>query len=381
MGQIYDAVVLGLGGVGSAAAYHLARGGARVLGLDQHPLVHALGSSHGHSRVIRKAYFEHPDYVPLLARAYALWGALEREVGVRLYYETGVLQVGPEDGEVVPGVLRSAAEHGLEVDAWSAEEAARRFPGFAFPEGHRVLLEREAGVLRVEAAVRAHLDAAVAAGAELVAPAEVSALDVDADGVRVALTGGEVRARHLVVCTGAFDAALRMVGLTLPIRPIGKTMFWYPPGPAHHLDAGCPAFLFEGAHGVFYGLPAFEGQGLKVAQHSGGEPLDAPDAARRPVPAEERAAVQAFLRRSLPGAGAQELGAARCMYAMTPDGHFIVDRHPRHPHVQVAVGLSGHGFKLTPALGQALADRVLRGETPLRVGFLGLQRFGDRRDR
>jgi len=377
MGGIHDAIVIGLGGVGSAAVYHLARGGARVLGLEQHALVHALGSSHGHSRVIRKAYFEHPDYVPLLRRAYALWGTLEREVGERLYHPCGVLQVGPADGVVVQGVLQSAAEHGLPVEDLDPQEAMARFGGFVVPEGHRAVLETDAGVLRVEAAVQAHLEAARAAGAELVAGVEVQAVDVDADGVRVRWAGGEARARHLAVCTGAFGGVLAALGLTLPVRPLGKTMFWYPSAPEYDLDAGCPAFLFEHPeHGVFYGLPAFEGHGVKVAQHSGGEVLDAPDAAQRPVPAEEAAAVQAFLQRSLPKAGQGVLQTVRCMYAMTPDGHFIVDHHPRHPHVQVAVGLSGHGFKLAPALGQAVADRVLRGVTDLPVGFLGLQRLG-----
>lgn len=376
MGEIYDAIVLGLGGVGSAAAYHLARGGARVLGLEQHGLVHDQGSSHGHSRVIRKAYFEHPDYVPLLVRAYALWGALEREAGTRLYHPCGVLQVGPEDGVVVPGVRASAAQHGLPLEVMTPEAAAARFPGFVVPEGHTALLELDAGVLRVEAAVRAHLDAAAASGATLVPHAPVTGLAVADAQVRVSWPGGEARARHLVVCTGAFDEVLARLGLALPVRPLGKTMFWYPPAPEHALEAGCPAFLFESAHGVHYGLPAFEGEGVKVAQHHGGEVLDAPDAARRPVPPEEAAAVEAFRRRALPGSGQGVLRTSRCMYAMTPDGHFIVDRHPAHPRVQVAVGLSGHGFKLTPTLGQALAERVLRGETALPIGLFGLQRFG-----
>ena len=148
--MIYDVIVIGCGGVGSATLWQLASRGARVLGIDPYAPGHDRGSSHGDTRVIRQAYFEHPDYVPLLRRAYALWSDLEQQAGRRLYHETGVLEIGPPNGEVVPGVLTSARVHGLEVESLTADEVAQRFPGCAVPDGDVAVFEKRGGFLRVE---------------------------------------------------------------------------------------------------------------------------------------------------------------------------------------------------------------------------------------
>ena len=351
----WDAIVVGAGGVGSAALAHLARRGLRVLGIEQHDRGHALGSSHGESRAIRLAYFEHPAYVPLLRRAYALWSELEAATGQRLYTASGVLQIGPPDGEVLQGVRRSAQTHGLSVEPLSAGAVEERFPGFRVPAGMAGLLEAEAGHLAVEACVRAHLDQAEAHGATCWHGAPVRGWRVEPDGVWVRTPRGEATARRLVLATGAWAD---LPGLTVR----RKTQHWLTPA-APGACAGAPVYLYELPEGIFYGFPPLGGA-MKAAEHTGGEVVADPSAVDRMVRGADRAPVQGFLRRWLPGVDAGAIQRETvCMYTMTPDGHFAVGPHPRHPAVVVAAGLSGHGFKFAPVLGEALADLVERGQT------------------
>ena len=399
MSSSWDCVVLGLGGVGSAALFHLARRGAKVLGLEQHHLVHDLGSSHGQTRVIRLAYYEHPDYVPLLRRSYALWAELEAEAGRQLYVPCGVLQVGPTDGEVVPGVLASAAAHGLAVERLDRAAVASRFSGYAMPDGYAAVFEAEAGLLLVEDCVRAHLERARAMGAEVRAEERVFGLRREGEGVVLESSGGPIRAGAVVVAAGAGSAAL-LADLRLPLELKRKTQFWFAhTGPSYAAARGAPAFLYELPEGVFYGLPYLDDRGVKVAQHSGGETIARPlDPAERPASVgsgfrppptlppswrstgpEELHAVEVFRRAWLPELAGPLRESSPCMYTMTPDAHFIVDRHPEIPSLAFAAGLSGHGFKLTPALGEALAELALGSGTRLPVDFLSAGRFASKR--
>jgi monomeric sarcosine oxidase len=355
----YDAIVLGVGGVGSAALYHLARRGARVLGVDRFAPGHDRGSSHGLTRMIRLAYFEHPDYVPLLRRAFELWEALEREHGSRLYRETGLVQVGPPDGEVVPGVLRAAAEHGLAV------EEVSRIEGLSWPDSMRAVYERRAGLLAVEECVRAHAALAERAHAEI---RRLAVLDwrADGDGVVVETEAGPIRAARLVLTPGAWAPP------EWGVHVLRKSMSWYA---AERHDA-LPAFLFELEHGVMYGFPSIDAFGVKVAEHTGGQSVDDPLLADREVDPAEQARVEAFLGAHVPGVSRVRTRHETCFYTMTPDGHFLLGRHPRWPQVVLAAGLSGHGFKFAPVLGEILADLALDGATRHPIGFLRPDRFG-----
>ena len=374
----YDAIVVGTGGAGSAALYHLAQRGLKVLGLDRFAPPHDRGSSHGETRIIRQAYYEHADYVPMLLRAYEHWNALEAKTGEHLFYRTGLLQLGPADGRVIPNVRRSAETHGLAVEALDAAESIARFPTFRCgPEGAG-LYEAKGGTLRVEACVVAHLAAAREAGAEWAGDAAAS-WAIDGEGVVVRGERGEYSAARLVVCAGSWATdllgpLLRDHEVELEVRR--KSLFWFATEAEDlRFDRGCPAFLFEVPEGLFYGFPVFDELGLKVAEHTGGEVVEDPLKVSRSVYPEEEERVRAFLREYIPSAGDRLLQHAVCLYTMTPDEHFVVDRHPEHPQVAFAAGLSGHGFKLTPALGEALADLVTEGRTDVPVGFLGLGRF------
>jgi sarcosine oxidase len=372
----YDVIVLGTGGVGSAAVYHLAKRGARVLGVDQFPGGHDRGSSHGETRVIRQAYFEHADYVPLLLRAYELWRELEQEYGFDLLRQVGLLQVGPPEGIVVRGVLEAARLHGLAVAPLAAEEVGHRFPAFRVPAGSVGVFEPKAGYLRVEKCVLAHLSAALQHGAEVRTGVVVRNWRREGSGLVVERDNGDrFYADKLVITAGPWAPQLLAdIGVPLVVRR--KHLYWFPTSDAsYHESTGCPTFLYELPHGVFYGFPQIDELGVKVAEHSGGAVIDDPANDPRPLDKEDLCRVEDYLTRYLPGVGRPMQLRSVCFYTMSPDEHFLVDRHPAHENVFFAAGLSGHGFKFTSVLGEALAELALNGRTKLPLGFLGLGRF------
>ena len=371
----YDAIVLGAGGVGSAALAHLARRGVRAVGIDRFSPPHDRGSSHGQSRVIRQAYFEHPHYVPLLVESYRLWHELERLHGERLFHQVGLIQLGPADGQVVPGVLRSAAEHGLTVEQMSAEAVQRRWPGIRVGSNLVGVFEPGAGYLRVEDCVRAHLEAARAAGADLLLDTEVHSWTASDREVRIQTSRGELAAERLVIAAGAWAGQL-LADLNVPLVVRRKSLFWFEATAADYdVAAGFPVYLFELPDGVFYGFPKLDVRGVKVAEHTGGRQVADPLVVDRNVDDAEQRRVAAFLAAHLPRVSNDMSGHTVCLYTMSPDEHFVVDRHPGHENVVFAAGLSGHGFKFTPVLGRALAELALDGGTPLPFGFLSLKRF------
>lgn len=372
--KTYQAIVLGVGGVGSAALDQLARRGVRVLGLDRFPPGHDRGSSHGATRIIRQAYFEHPDYVPLVLRAYDLWDELARRVGQTLYEEVGLLQIGPPQGEVVGGVLASAQMHRLEVDLLSAGQVTRRWPGFHVPDTLVGVYERRAGFLHVERCVAAHASRAVAAGAELLTDRSIVSWKADGSGIVVRTDRETLRADALVICAGAWAGQLLMdIGVRFEVRR--KPLFWFETLDDTYRKDHCPAFLYELSQGIFYGTPQLGGDGVKVAEHTGGELVADPLDLDRQVTEKDLAPVEQFVRAFLPRASRRVTHHSVCMYTMSPDAHFVVDRHPVHPQVVFVAGLSGHGFKFTPVLGEIIADLVIDGQTKQPIDFLRRNRF------
>lgn len=372
----YDVIVLGTGGLGSAAAFHLARRGARVVGLDRFPGGHAHGSSHGETRIIRKAYFEHADYVPLLNRAYDLWHELEQRSGEQLYRQVGLIEAGPPDGIVVPGVLEAARRHGLAVDEVSRTDFRKRFPAFALPERDVAVFEQDAGFLFVEQSVLAHLSEAKACGAELRTGEAVVAWQANDQGVSVQTESETVHAASLVITAGAWATNL-LVGLGVPLKIRRKHLHWYGcDDPRYLADNGCPGFFFETPAGYLYGFPQITDDGVKVADHTGGTEITDPLTDDKSIEPEDQRRVEAFLEAYLPSVSTTRTRHAVCYYTMSPDEHFIVDRHPEHSNVAFAAGLSGHGFKFTSVLGEVLAELVLEGSTHQPIDFLRCNRFG-----
>ena len=382
----YDAIILGAGGVGSAAMWQLAQRGLRVLGIDRFDPPHGEGSSHGQTRIIRQAYFEHADYVPLLLESYRLWEELEALSGQELKVETGLLEVGPRDGIVVPGVLSAARQHGLAVEELAATAIESRWPAFRVPSKNSPselvgVFEPRAGYLKVEDCVTACLAEAKRHGAELLPNVEVRDWQTG-DDILVRTTAGDFRANRLVITAGAWSGPL-LHDLGVPLEVRRKPLMWYEPRDASATAAaltsaanGFPCFLFELSHGIFYGFPAVDERGLKAAEHSGGDAIANPLAIDRKLHATDHQRVDQFLQTHIPSVRTPCRDHAVCLYTMSPDEHFIVDRHPDDPRVVFAAGLSGHGFKFTPVLGQALAELATEGVTCQPTAFLSLGRFG-----
>jgi sarcosine oxidase len=361
----FDVIVVGLGAMGGATAFHLARRGHRVLGLEQFEPGHARGSSHGESRIIREIYFEHPLYVPIVRRAYELWYDLEREVGERLLTVTGGLMIGPEDGTLVRGVLESAAEHAIPHEVLSSNEIRARYPGFAPSDGNVAVVDARAGYLDADACVRAHLTLAARRGAELRFDERVISWVSDGERVHVESTRGRYSARQLVVAAGPWVNTL-FPDLNLPLTIERQVLVWLESA-AHaewYAPTRCPIYLWEYATGrLGYGFPRLA-QGVKAAVFHEGDIVRDPDAIERTIAPEEVQAVRDALQHILPDVAAGELRDARvCPFTDTPDTHFLIDFHPSFSNVLISSPCSGHGFKFASAIGELQADLLIDGRS------------------
>ena len=363
--------------MGSASAYHLARRGRRVLGLEQFEPLHERGSSHGLTRIIRLAYHEHPSYVPLLRRSYELWHELEAVAGEELLITTGALEGGPADGSTFLGALEAARLHDLPHEILDADALRRRYPAFAgFDPGTRVVWQPDGGFLLAERSMRAHLDGAFAAGAELRFGEAVRTWEVIGDdGVRVTTGRGTFEADRLLICAGAWAPSLVPDLATLAV-PERQVLAWLTPKrPDLFVPRRFPVFLIDVDEGSYYGFPAHDGHGLKVGwYHHFREAID-PDDPDRSTRPDDEAVLRAFVERYLPdGAGPTEMMKA-CMFTNSPDEHFLIDRLAAAPQVTVAAGFSGHGYKFCSVVGEIMADLAVDGATRHDIGLFRLDRF------
>ena len=354
----HDVAIIGLGAMGSAAAFELARRGLDVIGFDRFTPPHAFGSSHGDSRIIREAYFEDPGYVPMVQRAFDLWRELERRSATTLMEQTGGLMIGAPGGVLVEGARHSAQLHGLQYSMLSAPDIRSRFPVLTPEHGMVGVWEPRAGVLSPEGCVTAHLEQARRCGAILRYEEPVEHWLARDDHVSVFTGLGQYRARQLIICAGAWVDSL-LPELRLPFRIERQVLHWFEPvGDADSFTpARCPIHLwqFDGDR-FFYGFPD-KGTGVKVAFHHGGETTTV-SGLRREVVVSDVDEARAAVGRFIPAANGRLLRSVVCLYTNTPDEHFWIDRHPEHPNVLVASPCSGHGFKFAPVIGEILADLV-----------------------
>jgi sarcosine oxidase len=372
----YDVAVVGLGGMGSAILAQTAKRGASVIGLEQFTRGHDLGSSSGKSRMIRKAYFEDPAYVPLLLRAYDLWRELERETGRELLRLTGLLMVGKESCEIVAGATRAAREHSLPFESLTAPEIRSRFPTLKVLDQEVGVYEPDGGVIDPERAICAHLDVAEAAGAQMRFEAAMESWEPAVDGFSIRLANGTaVATRALVLSLGAwFKDALERLGVTVRVQRNVQT--WFESATDVYAAARFPPFLLdrEGLLAPLYGFPDF-GDGVKAAFHSYGDLTDAAHFNREVDAARDIEPIMRAMEDWMPGAATALRSAKPCLYTLTPDGHFVVDRHPEHPRLVLCGGFSGHGFKFAPVIGEIGADLALEQDSRHEIEFLSLRRF------
>lgn len=377
MENSYDVVVVGAGSMGMAAGCYLAQQGVRALLIDAHDPPHALGSHHGDTRIIRHAYGEGRQYVPLALRAQALWTALEEASGQTLFANTGVLSVGLEGAAFLDEVVESARSFSLPLDVLSRDELVRRWPGLQIPEGYTGCLETTSGVLFSERCIRAFRDVGTRAGMTVLPNTRVTDLAIHPNHVVVTTDHGTFSADKLILCAGAAaPQLLRATGLDLPLQPVRKTVGWFASDEALFAASEFPAFTFDLAGEFYYGFPSFDGSGVKVGRHDGGLPVEVATMNRTfGAYPEDEGELRAFLSTFMPQASGALQSGKTCLYTLTPDEHFIVDTHPSHRHVVVAAGFSGHGFKFASAIGEILAELSVQGRTTHDISQFSIQRF------
>lgn len=361
--------------MGSAALYHLARRGIPVLGLDRFEPPHTQGSSHGETRVIREAYFEHPSYVPFVQRAYTLWSELQHEAGSELYLKTGGLMIGSEASSVLSGSIKSAREHRLPHELLGAAQIRERHPALNPDDDMLGLLEPRAGLLYPEKCIRAHLELARKLGAQVQTNTTVRDWQANSAGVMVRTDRGEFQSQRLVLAAGPWITEL-VPQLASKLQVERQVLLWFDVGEENTFSPErLPIHLWEYEPDLmFYGFPNL-GDGLKLALHHQGE-ITNPEHADRSLRESDVAQMRDLMRRYLPkAANANLLRGAVCLYTNSPDGHFIIDRHPAHPNVVVASPCSGHGFKFASAVGEVLAQLACDEKPPLDLGLFAFDRL------
>jgi sarcosine oxidase len=380
---VFDVIVVGLGAMGSAAVYQLSKRGARVLGLEAFTPAHDKGSSHGESRIIRQAYFEDPAYVPLVLRAYELWDQLQEESNENLMRITGGVAIGPRNGTLVAGCMRSATTHGLGHDLFDANQMRRRFPQFALADDEVGFYEEKAGYLKPEECIRQHLRCASKRGADLRFEEPMLSWNASQDGgdsVSVTTKKQTYHARSLVLCVGPWFAEL-VPDVSMPVVVSRRVQFWLKPlCESSSFDSGVfPIFLWEPEGSpLFYGLPRISGDGSpKIGIHSGDETCT-PSTIDRHIHSRDELAIRSAIRFRIPALNGEVSHAATCMYTMTSDEHFIIDMHPSYPQVSLAAGFSGHGFKFSPVVGEILCDLAMTRKTSTDIGIFSGSRFRNR---
>jgi sarcosine oxidase len=356
-----DLLIAGLGAMGSSAAFHCARRGWKVIGLDRFSPPHSLGSSHGQTRIIREAYFEHPAYVPLVQHAYELWAELEKLSGERLFHRTGGLMIGPENGPLFSGALRSARQHGLEHQVLSAHDLHKRHPALHPAQDALAVWEPRAGILFPEKCIAAHLRMAREHGASIKLDEPILDWQPVSNGVRVRTAKSEYRAARMILCAGSWMPAL-LGKFPVPLRVERQILFWFKNRqPTLFGPATFPVFLLEHApEQFFYGFPDM-GNGVKIAQHHQGE-ATTPETVRRAVSPQETQFMKELVTPFLPNL-TDPIESTVCMYTNTGNGHFLLDFHPETSSVLVASPCSGHGFKFSSVLGEIMANLLGDGET------------------
>jgi sarcosine oxidase len=382
----FDVAVIGLGSTGSAALYHLARRGLRVIGLEQAAPGHEGGSSHGESRIIRTAYFEHPSYVHLVRAAFENWRALEAETGQAVITPTGILEAGHAGSTMVAATLASIREHDLPHELLTGREASRRFPAFALPDDWEGVFQPDAGILAADRAIRLHVEGAKAAGSEVRLGAKVRSVEPRGGGVQIRLADGTVlEAGAVVVAAGAWIGEL--VPALKPSLTISRqAVAWFDPvQPALTTPDRFPVFLLDAdadadpaagaAADVLYGFPDFAGTGVKAASHLLGRTLTEADAARQDGDEADARRIRLAIERLIPAAAGPVRRLKTCLYTSTPDADFIIDRHPDDPRIVLASACSGHGFKFAAVLGEILADLATAGETRRDISRFALGRL------
>jgi N-methyl-L-tryptophan oxidase len=372
----YDVIIIGAGSMGMAAGYFLSKSGKKTLLLDSFNPPHNKGSHHGETRIIRYAYAEGEEYVPFILKAQELWNELERATGKQLFIPTGVLSVGNRESNFMQNIISSSNKYSLPLEVIESNEVHNRWSGITIPNDFIGCFEPTSGVLKCEESIKAYQELAELNGATILTNSRVRGISIQDEKVTIETDEQTFYSNALVVSAGAWSGnLLSMLDLDLPLTPVRKTFAWFDANENIYNHNRFPAFAFETSQGLYYGFPSIEGFGLKVGRHDGGDKIN-PDESMKAFGeiAEDEGDLIQFLNEYIPDIRQLKYGKT-CMYTLTPDEKFIIDLHPKYSNVAIAAGFSGHGFKFSSAVGQALSNLIISGENDIDISQFSINRF------
>jgi len=374
----YDVMIIGAGSMGMAAGYYLSKSGKKTLLLDSFHPPHNKGSHHGETRIIRYAYAEGEEYVPFILKAQELWNKLERDTGKSLFIPTGVLSVGNRESNFIQNTISSSTTYSLPLEVMDPAEVQNRWSGITMPNDSIGCFEPTSGVLKCEESIKAYQMLAEMNGATILSNSRVKEIHIQEEKVTIKTSDKTFHTDSLVVAAGAWSGhLLSMLDLDLPLTPVRKTFAWFDANEKIYNANDFPAFAFETSQGLYYGFPSVDCAGLKVGRHDGGERINPDEAMKQfgEIVEDEEDLIQ-FLNQYLPEIGRLKDGKT-CMYTLTPDEKFVIDVHPKYSNVAIAAGFSGHGFKFSSAVGQALSNLIVSGKNEIDISQFSIDRFNN----
>ncbi|WP_085993350.1 N-methyl-L-tryptophan oxidase [Oceanobacillus senegalensis] len=381
MTKHYDVIVIGAGSMGMAAGYYLARQGVNVLLVDAFDPPHDQGSHYGETRIIRHAYGEGREYVPLALRSQVLWNELEKKTHHKIFMQSGAIGFGQKgNAPFIDEAIESAKEYNLNVERLNGAELKDRFPGLTVPDDYDAFYEPDSGFLFSENCIQAYRELAEFHGAELSMNDPVQTIEAYDHSVKVITKKGSFTGDKLILSAGSWNGKLASnVGLNLPLVPSRQPVAWFEANEALFNANAFPTFMVEVPNGhsraIYYGFPSFGGCGVKVGRHEYIDAID-PDTMNRNFGSSENdeGHIREFLDRFMPEASGELKKGVICMYTRTPDDHFIIDKHPEHSHISIAAGFAGHGFKFASVVGEILSQLAISGETDHDISLFRINR-------
>ena len=375
---MYDCIVIGLGGMGSASLFELSSKGQNVLGIEQFDIGHDKGSSHGLSRIIRIAYWEGIEYVPLVLRAHDRWLELEKTYNEKLLNITGALDIGLESSETIAGSLKACEEFDIPHEIFTSTQLSEKFPAYLLPEEYFSVFQKDGGFLVPESCVKMYVNESINNGADVKQNCKVLGWESDGNIVTVSTSDGNFKTKKLVITAGAWTGILQDE-MSRFLTPERQVVSWFrPESPENYNIDKFPVFNMEVPEGRYYGFPIHHYEGIKIGRYGHLKETINPDSISREITDLDILTLRVPMEKYFQPTNPEPLFSQVCMFTNTPDEHFILDYLPGNDNVFIASGFSGHGFKFASVIGELISDLMVDGGTEFDLGLFSLDRFNSK---